>query len=447
MWRQNSTAANNIYAVLRIRKESLYQAIFMTIIEFFDRAPIENIISSLTMKADKVVFVGTGKRMEKQGAELHKFLMSKGIKTEFDYVHINKHDLWGIVKTLEGIVECESECVFDLNGGEDLLLVAMGIVYERYRSHKRIEMHRYNIRSGAVSDCDGDGIVLPMPNYELSVIDNIALHGGAVRFAGFNMHLRGTMKWELDEEFKSDVLKLWGVCKISPSNWNHCIGILNEYEGNENEKHDSISSVIELKRVFSRKGGVEKLKKLLDLLARIEKTGCIYNLNLNESDLSFSYKSIQIKQCIVKAGTVLELTAMFLAMRSKCADGSRLFTDALTGVCIDWDGELHHGAESVLDVENEIDVFLMKGLIPILISCKNGLVDSDELYKLKTVANRFGGNYARRVLVTTYINSNPKSRDALRIRAKEMDIELIENVHLMTDDEFARKLYNIGNRL
>lgn len=418
----------------------------MTIIEFFDRAPIENIISSLTMKADKVVFVGTGKRMERQGAELHKFLMSKGIKTEFDYVHINKHDLWSIVKTLEGIVECETECVFDLNGGEDLLLVAMGIVYERHRMHKRIEMHRYNIRNGAVSDCDGDGIVLPIPNYKLSVVDNIALHGGAVRFSGFDMHIGGAMKWELDEDFKSDVLKLWGVCKTSPSNWNHCIGILNEFEGVENEKNDSVNSVIELKRVISRKGGANKLKKLLELLAKIENTGCILNLNLNEDVLSFSYKNMQIKQCIVKAGTVLELTTMFLAMRSKCADGSSLFTDALTGVCVDWDGELHHGSESILDVENEIDVFLMKGLLPILVSCKNGLVDSDELYKLRTVANRFGGNYARRILVTTYTSSNPKSREALRTRAKEMDIELIENVHLMTDDEFARKLYNIGNQ-
>lgn len=418
----------------------------MTIIEFFDKAPIENIISSLTMKADKVVFVGTGKRMEEQGAELHKFLMSKGIETEFDYVHINKHDLWSIVKTLEGIVECEQECVFDLNGGEDLLLVAMGIVYERHSMHKRIEMHRYNIRSGGVSDCDGDGIVLPLPNYKLSVIDNITLHGGAVRFAGFDMHSYGTMKWELEEEFKSDVLKLWGVCKTSPSNWNHCIGILNEFEGVENAKHDPVSSVIELKRVFSRRGGADKLKRLFELLAKIENTGCIYNLNLDDDILSFSYKNMQIKQCMAKAGTVLELTTMFLAMRSKCADGSSLFTDALTGVCIDWDGELHHGAELVLDVENEIDVFLMKGLLPILVSCKNGLVDSDELYKLRTVANRFGGNYARRILVTTYTNNNPKRKEALRTRAKEMDIELIENVHLMTDDEFARKLYNIGNR-
>lgn len=418
----------------------------MTIIEFFDRAPIENIISSLTMKADKVIFIGTGKRMERQGAELHRFLTSKGIQSEFHYVHINKHDLWSIVKTLEEIVECEQECVFDLNGGEDLLLVAMGIVYERHRLHKHIEMHRYNIRNGAVSDCDGDGRTLPISNYKLSVVDNIALHGGAVRFAGFDMHLDGSTKKEPDEDFQSDVLKLWGVCKISPSNWNHCISFLNEFSGTEDAQNDSTSSIIELKHVLSQKGGSNNLKRLLDLLAKIENTGCIYNLNLNDDILSFSYKSMNIKQCIVKAGTVLELTTMFLAMRSKCADGSDLFTDALTGVCIDWDGELHHGSESVFDVENEIDVFLMKGLIPILVSCKNGLVGSDELYKLKTVASRFGGNYARRILVTTYISRNPKSREALRMRAKEMDIELIENVHLMTDDDFARKLYNIGNQ-
>ncbi|MDY2926910.1 MAG: hypothetical protein SOT06_07565, partial [Eubacteriales bacterium] len=155
----------------------------MTLIEFYDIAPIENIISSLTMQTDRVIFVGTGKRMERQGRGMQRFLDSRGINAEFRYVHINKHDLSGIVRTLESIIAEEYEIVVDLNGGEDLLLVAMGIVYERYKDTKRIEMHRYNIRNGTVSDCDGDGIVYPKEHFEISVRDNIDLHGGAIRYA------------------------------------------------------------------------------------------------------------------------------------------------------------------------------------------------------------------------------------------------------------------------
>mgnify|MGYP000258904055 FL=1 len=110
----------------------------MTIVEFFDLAPIENIISSLTMQVDKAVFVGASKAMRKRGELLRKFLADKGRDIEFEYVIINKYDLSGIVAALSRIVENEAEPVFDLNGGEDLLLVAMGIVYERYRDKKHI---------------------------------------------------------------------------------------------------------------------------------------------------------------------------------------------------------------------------------------------------------------------------------------------------------------------
>lgn len=63
------------------------------------------------------------------------------------------------------------------------------------------------------------------------------------------------------------------------------------------------------------------------------------------------------------------------------------------------------------DTENEIDVVLMKGLTLIFISCKNGQVDDDELYKLESVTNRFGGLYAKKVLIATYLGKKTKSME------------------------------------
>lgn len=85
----------------------------------------------------------------------------------------------------------------------------------------------------------------------------------------------------------------------------------------------------------------------------------------------------------------------------------------------------------------------MKGLVPILISCKNGMTDTDELYKLQTVANRFGGGYAKKVLITTYLRKSERSLESLKQRAKEMKIRLIENVHSMSFEEFKNKLKNL----
>ena len=76
-----------------------------------------------------------------------------------------------------------------------------------------------------------------------------------------------------------------------------------------------------------------------------------------------------------------------------------------------------------IDVLNEIDVLSLKGNIPVFISCKTGKMGPSKalhaLYELETVANRIGGKYARKVLVT----SRPLA-DVYLKRAQEMGIEV-----------------------
>ena len=96
----------------------------------------------------------------------------------------------------------------------------------------------------------------------------------------------------------------------------------------------------------------------------------------------------------------------------------------LNGVYIDWNG----GETNELDTFNEIDVILLSGFTPIFVSCKNGQVDDDELYKLETVANRFGGEKVKTVLIASYFGKQGESREHFINRAKEMDIEFIEQV-------------------
>lgn len=96
------------------------------------------------------------------------------------------------------------------------------------------------------------------------------------------------------------------------------------------------------------------------------------------------------------------------------------------------------------DTEHEIDVILMKGLVPIFISCKNGYVDGTELYKLNTVAERFGGPYAQKVLIATYFGKSTVEGHKYFVQiAKGMKVQLIENVHELSDETFAKKIKNI----
>jgi hypothetical protein len=88
---------------------------------------------------------------------------------------------------------------------------------------------------------------------------------------------------------------------------------------------------------------------------------------------------------------------------------------------IDWDGVEHKNKG--IDVLNEIDVLCIDGNIPTFISCKGGRMDDgqalDPMYELLTVAKRFGGKYAKKVLAVVH-----PLKDVYMSRAQEMEIEI-----------------------
>lgn len=75
------------------------------------------------------------------------------------------------------------------------------------------------------------------------------------------------------------------------------------------------------------------------------------------------------------------------------------------------------------DVLNEIDVLSLTGYVPTFISCKSGKMGAQQtlhaLYELDTVAKRFGGKYAKKILVTV-----KELGDVYMERASEMGIEI-----------------------
>lgn len=74
---------------------------------------------------------------------------------------------------------------------------------------------------------------------------------------------------------------------------------------------------------------------------------------------------------------------------------------------------------------NEIDVLTLTGNIPTFISCKSGRMDGYQalhvLYELETVTRKFGGRYARKVLVLC-----SSLNEVYHSRADEMGIEVWE---------------------
>ncbi len=405
----------------------------MTVIEFFDKSPIENVISAFTICPQKIIFIGDTKMIKRNLPIYQKFLSEKRLRIKLEYLSVNKNNLWDIVKKLSSVVEAEDECAFDLTGGDDLVLVATGIVFHTYHEKKKLHMHRFNIRNGKIIDCDNDGEVPYQGDPELSVEEWISLHGGIVAS-------KATEKAETLLAHREDIMKIWNLCRENPGLWNFQVGILNEFQKYRAECDNPLRVYIDIsyasmyiKNIFGKK---EYLYGLLNLMKRHD---LIADLKWNDDEISFIYGNEFIKGCVSKAGDILETKILQVVSDMKDGDGP-YFCDAERGVFIDWDGTVHSNTDDEKDTANEIDVLVMHDLIPVFISCKNGAFDDEELYKLYTVASRFGGVYAKKILVCSDFCERSERYDHLEQRAKDMQIKIIEGVHKLSDKEIQSKI-------
>lgn len=404
----------------------------MTYIEFFEKDAIENICSCLTKPAEHIVLVGDrGRLLNAHKRRYEALLAARGHSVTVHLLKVNRNDLQDIVAQLSRIVEQYEDCVFDLTGGEDLYLVGMGIVYARY-PEKNIQMHRFNIRNNTVRDCDQDGKLL----YEaeipgITVEENIRIYGGDVVFE--QLRPGTTRRWPQTREFLEDIDRIWEVCRQDPRQWNICIGILAQAEQQGSCSKAGLTTTAPA-GVFR---DTPHSRRIIDQLVAAGVLTCFHE---GERELTIGYKNDDIKKCLTKAGQALEMKIWRLALDAKEKNGSPTYQDALNGVVIDWDGEI--SAAFATDVENEIDVLMMHGMVPVFVSCKNGQVDMNELYKLHTVATSFGGKYAKKVLVASSLGHS-SFREHLCLRAKELDIRIVEDVHEKDDAELLRILRSL----
>lgn len=234
---------------------------------------------------------------------------------------------------------------------------------------------------------------------------------------------------------------MWNIYRSRGSVWNKVITAIS-YDSDicEGEAFDRIDFRREpyIKRLASFGTEYEEAKEILNLLLN---DGLLKSFSDDGKKISLAYKNEQVKKCLLKAGQVLEMKVLSLAKRVTDEEDRAVYCDCVNGAVIDWDGEFHdERVESEVDVENEIDVLLMHGIVPVFVSCKNGRFDSDELYKLNTVSERFGGPYAKKVIVTTALSGFGKDEKYIRERAEEMGIRIVDDIHLSDDEENMRKI-------
>ena len=422
----------------------------MTVVELFDHSPLQNLSGALNFPAERIVFVGTNRRKLEEQLSVYRAVLARFRPTaHIDLAPVPKYDLSAVVALLCRIAEADKPVIFDVSGGDDYILAAAGVAYEKCREKGLdVRLSHFSVRSGRFAGFDNKN-AFSKTRIELTCDEVISLHGGAIVYA--EQKKNGTMRWDFsDRGFGADVLTLWQLCRADCRDWNRKSAMMGEWEGLCDARlrdPKTVPSDVAVSYDRLRESGKLYLANaLFPHLKVLSAHGLIENLQNTEQALSFSYKSRQIRALLVKAGTVLELVTYLAAKNVKTASGRYLYNDARTGVVLDWDGNIHADNPSFPDTENEIDVLLVRGMIPVFISCKNGSTDENELYKLAAVAEHFGAKFAHKALIATDLQKNYTSLARFNDRAREMGITVIDGVHKMTAGEFSRQIGSLAAR-
>ena len=182
-----------------------------TVIELFDECQIKNIVASLKFKPQKVIFVGCKEVMKnKKIKAIKNFLTLRNFKVETEFQYIDRYDYEDIYNTLNRILDENEECCFDLTGGKELVLAAMGEI----SASRNIPLVQFNIRTGnmiCIKNCDR--VIEEVTS--MSIEEAVALNGGTIVSP-----IDDEFKWELTKDFREDIETMWKINGKGTSEWN-----------------------------------------------------------------------------------------------------------------------------------------------------------------------------------------------------------------------------------
>ena len=367
-----------------------------TLFEFLSNESLDNVITCLNYKLDKVVFLGYQNQIDNKRTSIDTLLKGKCQVLTTDYCAVAPDDYQGIVKKMEELVKREieagNEIFFDITGGEALILVAFGYLSSKYD----MPMHYYDVLKDCIHELDegsARSISKDVTKRKLSmtISEFIKLSGGII-----NMDMHKPEKNGFTQQDFNDVDMLWNIICKHKSKWSLFSTFIRNFLQTEDNAYLVVSKSSNAIKESLMKSNMSKkisYKEIVSMLKELESKKVLTHLRLNDGQLSFRYKNPLIKSCIETTGNALEIQRYHAL--------SLQVDDCMIGVHLDWDGTIHENPG--VDVCNEIDVMGIKNNVPIFVSCKIGHQNRPQilsaLYELDTVACRFGGVYAQKELV------------------------------------------------
>ena len=386
-------------------------------IEFLDTEPMENVITALHYKMDKTIFIGFHDTITAYKKQTISFLRGNCEVKEVEFVEVPSNDLCAIEAAIRKQVVNEqnagNKVFFDITGGEGLILVAFGMLSKEYT----LPMHQFDVIGDKIKELNVNEAT-PLSQYRdvqrnekvaMNLDKYVSMWGGEIKRSPEDNKDKLPIH---SEDFLKKIPAIWNVLQAYKEEWNKFTSCMS---GTLKTIDLEVDTIVEVDAIYKWDDFQKFLKKLSDAEA-ISKPFIDAVKKEKKSDpervrIKFRYDSWDIKRVFLKSGNVFELK-VYLDRKNEVGT-----LDCDMGVKIDWDGNAANGG-----VFNEIDVMSLKGNIVTFVSCKGGDMEGNAalnpMYQMDTIASRFGGKYARKMLAT-----RERISDVHLERAESMNIE------------------------
>ena len=382
------------------------------LIELYDKEkPINNYVTGLAMKPDKIVCLGEKTIwQESRRARLERVFGEFCPDTELALRSHKPAHMDAVLGDISRVLDQygAENCVIDVTGGSELMLIAAGRLYEKYRTP--IVAYRPTTHSFVQLAGDEDIGVAELETPRITVQQSLAMCGRELMFNGHGMALRDS------PEAMERIETLFDICRSNHAEWAQFVYYFQQI----NKPPYRVSpTFFAVPRVI--RNAQAQVSCPAAILFRLCDEGFIHDLAMNSTDIQFSLTQSVMADCLSDVGLVLELY-IYKAL-NKCG----LFDDVDLSDVICWDDD---GLPDN-NIVNEIDVIAQAGIGQLFISCKSGAVDTSALNEVFALSRRFGNGYATPVLVT--LRDMAADNPSLAMRAQTMGVTLIGGALLEMD--------------
>ena len=387
------------------------------LIEFYSPRWPENLISALKepYSGVKILYSEKSQKISPQVQRQLSSVISDifGFKPEF--IPVSQCSIPCIFEKLASIVQGGGHYDIDITGGDEAFICAAGYLAAASKN-PNIRIHQYDIATGKIKTEfpksekeQGYGL---FPRY-ISAPQILSLSGAMPQ---------ASVRYPFsDPVLRKEILRLWDAVKTIPKEWNR---FLSFPPSDPSEPHSHLKG-----RRFDE--NEQNLRAYRAVMQRLSQSGILtekHSVSKN-GKLTTEWEWLvpkHLRFLYDKAGNALE---MYCGLAAFDAD---LFHDIRIGMVLDWDGNV--SPKPFPDPKNEIDLVVMRENLPILASCKNTFPQNEYLYEIMTMSRHFGGFYATPMLLTSQ-----RATPALRRRAKEMEILLIDGIRYLSVSELSER--------